>query len=105
MDLSTYGLSVLLLAQLANVHIDTARRWKRAGKMPDHVAEIMRLKLDGDLGMIAADWSGFRLTKNQLWTPEGTGIRPGDIRAIPYRRAQLIELERELREPRQQELF
>ena len=105
MDTSTYGLSVLLLAQLTGVHMDTARRWKRNGQIPPHHAQIIELKLNGDLGALTASWRGFRIADGKLWTPEGAQVTPGEIRAIPLRRQQLADLQRQLMTPTQKELF
>jgi len=100
-----YGISAALIAALIGVHIDTARRWKRAGQAPGWRAGLLALKLDGELGAVDSTWAGFRLVRGQLWTPENAPITPGDIRAIPYRRQQLDELQRLALEPRQWELF
>jgi Phage protein len=105
MDLSTYGLPVLELVRLTGVHVDTARRWKRAGQVPARYGDLLTLRRTGDLGVLAPDWAGFRLDGSQLWTPENARLRPGDLRAIPYRREQLRELERQLAEPQQRSLF
>lgn len=105
MDLSTYGLPVLLLAQVTGVHLDTARRWKRAGKVPAHYAPLIALRIEGDLGLITDQWKGFRLAQGDLWTPEGTPVSPGEVRAIPYRRDQIRELERRLSTPQQWQLI
>jgi hypothetical protein len=101
MDLSTYGLSVLLLVQITGVHIDTARRWKRAGKVPKKHAVQVALATEGDLGVIAPEWTGFRVKNGLLWTPEGLAVRPGDIRSIPYRAHQVLALEQELAKERE----
>jgi hypothetical protein len=100
MELSTYGLSVLLLVQVTGVHPDTARRWKRTGKVPKKHATQVALATEGDLGVVAPEWSGFRLKSGMLWTPEGKPIRPGDVLAIPYRAQQILALEAEVRAAR-----
>jgi hypothetical protein len=100
-----YGLSALLLAQITGVHLDTAKRWKRAGRIPEPHRTIVRLRTQGDLGDITGSWRGFRLAQHELWTPEGTRVSPGEIRAIPYRREELKELQRRLAEPQQWKLF
>jgi hypothetical protein len=105
MDSETYGLSVELLTELTNVHPDTARRWKRRRKIPKAYASLVDLHMTGDLGTLATDWKGFRLIAGRLWTPEGTSVTPGDIRAIPYRQQLVSEMERSLREPKQWRLF
>jgi len=70
MDASTYGLPVLLLARLGGVHIDTARRWKRLGRYPRRLLPLITLVTTGDLGILCDAWSGFRLHRGFLWTPE-----------------------------------
>lgn len=93
---STYGLSIELLASITGAHLRTVRRWKRAGIVPRHFADIVSLRTRGDLGILSDDWRGFTLRKNELWTPHGWGpVRPGDINAIPLRMQHLRELERQ----------
>ena len=103
--LDLYGISAELIARLIGCHIDTARRWKRLGKMPVAVGRYLAVRLDGELGFVDTAWRGFRLVRGELRTPEGDTIRPGDVRAIPYRRQQLAELQRLALDPRQWELF
>jgi hypothetical protein len=105
MDSETYGLSALLLAALTGMHIETAKRWKRHGRIPEPQRTIVRLRTRGDLGEITGSWKGFRLADGDLWTPEGARISTGEVRAIPYRREHLRELERKLAEPQQWKLF
>lgn len=100
-----YGISAALIAALTGAHIDTARRWKRAGRMPTAVAALLELRLAGELGQVDDTWRGFRLVRGKLWTPENAPVTPGDIRAIPFRRLQLRELQRLALDPRQWELF
>lgn len=103
--MSTHGLSVLLLMQLTGVHIDTARRWKRQGRIPAHYETIAQLRLSGDLGAITGSWKGFKIADGKLWTPEGQPVAPGDVRSIPYRAQEISELRRQPAEPKQRELF
>lgn len=105
MDGSTYGLPAELLAQLTGVHIDTARRWKRRGRVPHPYTLLIHLRTSGDLGAIDPHWQGWRLVGGKLWTPEQQPLAPGDLRAIPYRSQLLAELERQLTEPHQRRLF
>lgn len=100
-----YGIPAPLIAQVTGASVETARRWKRTGRMPAAVAALLDLRLAGELGQVDDTWRGFRLARGQLWTPEGTPVTPGDIRAIPLRRQQLDELQRLALDPRQWELF
>src|SRR5688572_14625175 len=102
---STYGIPATELAALTGVHLDTARRWKRAGTIPDPHATIIALKLYGDLGQLSLAWKGFALISDQLWTPEGSPITPGQIRAIPFRLHELNELRTALAPPFQRPLL
>lgn len=100
-----YGLPVSLLVAACGVSPDTARRWKRRGRMPPLAARLAELAIDGELGRLARPWQGFILRAGQLWTPYGFALAPGELSALPYRFAQIRALERQLGEPRQGELF
>lgn len=101
----TYGLPAQLLKQLTGVHIDTARRWKRRGRIPRHFQKLVQLGITGDLGTLHPAWNGFRLVKDQIWTPEDEPVRFGELRAIPLTRALVQELRRQLAEPQQLKLL
>lgn len=100
-----YGLPVLALAEAAGVSVDTARRWKREGRIPRSAARWVELFLAGELGRLAHPWRGFILRGDQLWTPYGFFLRPGEIAAFPYRFAQIRALEIERATPFQRSLF
>lgn len=100
-----YGLQAWQLAQACGVSIDTARRWKRLERIPPVPNRLVQWWLRGDLGAIAPAWSGFTLRANELWTPYGFAVRPGEISALAYRAALISELQRALAEPRQLALW
>jgi hypothetical protein len=89
------------LAQGLGISIRQARRFKAAGTMPALYGLAWSLAIDGDLGAVFPDWSGWAMRDGQLWAPEGYGFRPAEVRAIPLRQQQIAHLERESREPRQ----
>lgn len=99
--METYGLSVELLKQLTGVHINTARRWKRRGQIPRHFEKLVKLAVTGDLGALHPNWNGFRLVKDQIWTPEDQPVRSGELRAIPLQRELIRELQHQLKKPHQ----
>ena len=103
--METYGLPAGALAEAARVSLATAKRWKRLGRIPPQAERVISLYLQGDLGSVSHAWSGFVIRKDQLWTPHGFFLRPGELNAIPYRFAQLRALERELATPMQRSLF
>lgn len=100
-----YGISPEWIARVLGCHLDTARRYKRTGKMPRAIARFLAVRIDGELGFVDTAWRGFKLVRGELCTPEGDTIRPGDVRAIPIRRQQLDELQRLALNPKQWELF
>lgn len=102
---STYGLPAWLLAEVTGTHKDTARRWKRAGLVPRHFADLVQLRIHGDLGVLSPAWKGFRLRNDHIWTPEDQPVKFGELRAIPYNRELIRELQHQLEQPQQRNLF
>jgi len=104
-SMNTYGIPVDALAAIAAVHIDTARRWKRNGKLPVPVNRAVKLLYLGELGALDPAWRDFRLQGAELWTPEGLHVTPGEVRAVHWYRQVAEELRREIQRPRQWDLF
>jgi hypothetical protein len=75
------------LAQLTGAHPTTARRWKRAVRVPRWLETLVRVIREGSLAEISAAWDGWRIVGGELVSPEGVATTPGEIRAIPYTRA------------------
>jgi len=84
-----YGVGAEQLAEVAGVHISTARRWKRTGKYPRKINTLLALLIDGDLGPISRAWRGWRVCGDRLISPEGVAVTFGNIRAIPVMQAQI----------------
>ena len=105
MDWPTYGIPAARIADLTGTHPDTARRWKRAGRMPAAAGRLVALLDSGDLGAVAPGWEGFTLAAGELWTPERERVTPADVRALHWYRQLADELRRELGRPRQRDLF
>lgn len=100
-----HGLPVCALVEACGVSLATAQRWKRLRQIPPLAARLVALYLNGDLGQLAPQWSGFVIRKSRMWTPHGFFVRPGEICALPYRFAQIRALELELLTPMQRSLF
>lgn len=96
-----YGIPAPLIASACGVSVRTATRWKAKRRAPAWATRAVRLLVDCELAPVSADWQGWRIAGGELVSPEGERFAPGDVRAIPWRRAQLAELERAAREPRQ----
>jgi len=74
----------------------TWRRWENGyGKIPNAVI-IALDALSGDLSRFSK-WEGWTVTETEIYSPEGIGYRPADLRCIPLLHAQIAELKRELR--------
>lgn len=100
-----YGYSSAWIAERIGVSEVTARRWKRAKKLPAVIARLARLILRGELGEISRPWRGWALRDGKLVSAEGWEFEPGEILAIPFFRAQLAAYQAEQRLPRQSDFI
>jgi len=87
------GLSIKEIARRARVDPSTARRWKRGEIMPS--AGIL-LVLESDLGSFDPAWTGWTVRSGKLFSPEGFGCTPGDVRALEIQWAQIKAYRREV---------
>jgi hypothetical protein len=74
-------------------------------RIPARYRALASLQLNGDLGEVAPAWRGWKLWNGLLWSPEGDSFAVPEVRAIPYRRQMLQELQRQLKEPQQFQLL
>lgn len=81
-----YGYPAALLAQACGVDISTARKWKRAGRIPSQYHQWLKFYFGHDLGAFAKHWEGWRLHDGLLYSPEGEPYTPAAVRAAPYYR-------------------
>jgi hypothetical protein len=91
------GVTTVELAAIAQVHLSTARRWKRTGKCPRWLERLVRVCHHGELDHIHRAWAGWRLERGQLISPEGWQSTPGAVRSIPLMQAQVKTYQRERR--------
>lgn len=89
-----YGISFKEIARLCHVSEKTAMRWKLGTSCPPESALLL---LRGDLGMLAAEWSGWIIRGAELLSPEGWAITVNDVLASPLLRAQLAVYQAENR--------
>jgi len=54
-----------------------------------------------DLGRLCDSWQGFAVRDGLLYTPEGTPVTPGEVRAVEWYKQLARELERERKRPLQ----
>jgi len=93
------SLTAQQIADLCQVDLATARRWRRQAICPPKSAQIL-LMAPGDLGWLDPAWGGWLLRKGLLISPEGWEATPGDVRAMQLKEAQVSALRRDLFEAR-----
>jgi hypothetical protein len=91
-----YGVPLEVIAATCQVHLDTARRWKRQGHAPARALALIRLLHEHDLGATSEAWAGWVMREGDLVSPEGDRFTPGMVRAGKYHRQRARELDREL---------
>lgn len=89
-----FGFSVKEIARVCQVDITTARRWKRGAICPPLGAIAL---LEGDLGFLDPLWSGWKLQRGSLLSPESWEITKNDVLATPLMRSQLAAYQSENR--------
>lgn len=82
--LPLHGLSPEELARLTETHVTTARRWLRRGSAPRAVLMALAVLRFGDLGAVSSAWDGWTLRDGILWSPEGSGFEPAQVRSGPF---------------------
>lgn len=90
------GLSIEACASLLGISARTVRRYDVAP--PAWYVLVLSL-LAGELSAFpgaGAEWEGWRFSRGQLCTPEHQEITAGEVRSLPYLRALVVELGREL---------
>lgn len=82
----------------------TRRRWGRTHRVPRLASLTVRL-LEGELGAIAPEWTGWRIQGAALVSPEGECWNPGRLQAWLLELQLLDCLKRRLLDPQQPRLF
>jgi hypothetical protein len=79
------------LVELTGVHPVTVRRWKKLAQVPRWLERLVRVCLRGELGEIDRTWSGWRIVRGELVSPEGWRFTPGAVRASYLWKQRAIE--------------
>jgi len=95
--MTTYGIPAKQISQITGVHLDTARRWKRAGSVPARYKSLVALGTGSDLGALSVAWVGWSLRDGLLTAPEGWKFTPGEVLGIPIRHQEIAALKAERR--------
>lgn len=70
-------------------------RWCVGKARPPRSAVVLaHILVNGDLPQGGAAWDGWGFKDGLLYSPEGVGFAPGEIRALPYLYALKAELQR-----------
>ena len=96
-----YGIRAEFIADVVQVHITTARRWKRGEDPPFAATQIVELMTTGNMGVIDRDWSGWALRKGLLIAPNGDQFSTGEVMSMTYWRALAHSYQAEQKLPRQ----
>jgi hypothetical protein len=89
-----FGRPIKEIARICGVDITTARRWKRGAQCPPDWALCL---LTGDLGFFDPKWTGWRLIRGDLVSPENWIITLGDVLAQRLVAAQIAAYQTENR--------
>ena len=90
---ATYGVRAEIIAELCQVDIATARRWKAGISRTPHAAAAL---LSGDPGAFSPHWQGWRIQGDAIISPDGWEIRRDDAISVPLMHAQISVLRAEL---------
>ncbi len=96
-----YGIPADVIANWTQVHITTARRWKRGEEPPHAAVQMIELRATGELKVVDLAWHGWRLKDGALLSPNGDSFTPNEIMAGPYWRTLVRAYQAEQRLPRQ----
>ena len=77
------------LATLTGAHLTTALRWKRAKRIRRWLYVLVSVCVRGELESISKTWSGWSVRGPHLVSPEGWQFTPGEVRSIPFMKAQV----------------
>lgn len=92
-----FAIPIKQIAEICQVDMTTARRWKRGAICPpQYVLLYVTAKVNGDLGFLDPAWSGWVLRQGRLWSPESWGIRMSDVLASRLHEAQLASWRHEV---------
>lgn len=88
------------LEALGGVSRRTVNRWRSRGAIPEPYFTMLALRL-GTLDAMDPAWREWRLTRGRIWSPEGHGFTPGELRALPHLLELAATIEAERRRPAQ----
>lgn len=89
-----YGIPISEIARICHVSLKTAARWKAGSTCPPTSALLL---LVGDLGCLDSEWSGWKVRKGVLCSPEGWEIGMSQVLAVPLMRQQIAAYQAEVR--------
>jgi hypothetical protein len=78
------------MCRLCGVHRTTLSRWlDGTSTVPLSVLNLLRIVSSGRLPTMGKEWDGWTFQAGDLFTPANVAVSPGEILAMPFRRALL----------------
>jgi hypothetical protein len=96
-----YGIPAEVIAQWCQVHITTARRWKRYGDVPYAAQVLITIRATGDVSMLFPGWRDWSLRNGEIVAPDGVPYSPGEILAVSFYKQLAANLQAQQRLPQQ----
>jgi hypothetical protein len=85
------------ICRLCGVHRTTLSRWlDGSSTVPKSALNLLRIVASGRLPTMGKEWSGWCFQGADLFTPANFPVSPGEILAIPYRRALIREQQKQV---------
>lgn len=72
------------IANLLQIPIVTANRWKRHKRLPPMARRLLEILADGKLESLHSAWKGWCLIRGELVSPENEVFSPSQVRAGRY---------------------
>lgn len=94
-----YGLRAELIAQLCDVDVATARRWKSGKSRIPYCAAMTLLR---DLTLFGKEWAGWRLQGEEILSPDGWTINRNHALSVPLLEGQVKALEQKMKKMREE---
>jgi transcriptional regulator with XRE-family HTH domain len=85
------------ICRLCGVHRTTLSRWlDGSSAVPVSVLNLLRIVSTGRLPTMGKEWDGWTFQGSDLYTPANFPVSPGEILAMPYRKALLRDQQKQI---------
>lgn len=85
------------ICRLCGVHRTTLKRWlDGTTHVPRSVLVLLKIITSNRLPSMGKEWAGWCFQGSNLYTPSNEAVSPGEILAMPYRRALIREQQKQI---------